>query len=378
MILSPLVKKTSFDIGRCSIRVRRVGVGDDDDEPPYEQLNSLKKQISFYYRNRSWDSAKKLTNAYELVATSPMPVSRSFFKLYEILSDFETKIEHFSGSQIEDMRCLFLAEGPGGFVEAFETFCASRRHRSPGGGTRRLFCNTLIDKCSRTVPCWKIPTVRMNADAVVFCDGVDGTGNIYSIDNIDSIVSKVGGQGTVHLVTADGGFDFSDDFDSQEINALQLIVAEAYAAMLALSAGGTFVLKMFDVSLQRTLIVMQLISSAFASTHVMKPMTSRQANSEKYMVLMGYTRDEEVLKILRDCVASFSTDPLDDVRVDREFERKVKTANKDIVDAQIRNISKTIAFLNVQPSSLVLGEIASNQKRRAAAWSAHFFQTKRP
>jgi hypothetical protein len=62
-------------------------------------LEILKNQIDTSYTNREWDKAKKLSNPYELIhipnrkiksesISSYDPLSRSFFKLWEIIHHF--------------------------------------------------------------------------------------------------------------------------------------------------------------------------------------------------------------------------------------------------------------------------------------------------
>lgn len=381
---STLLKKMSFDIP-CD-----GGSGDDDApgqqtsltfddllaKPIQDKLFAYKNQISFHYKNKTWDSVKKLTNAFELLVRNPTPVSRSFFKLYEMLSDHASEIRSLlpGAIGISKWRALFLAEGPGGFVEAFHTF-RSRHAASAADACEPMYCNTLVNRSNRSVPCWKIPTTEMKAARVrvEFCNGRDGTGNLYSMDNIDSIVADVGGEGAVHIATADGGFDFSDDFSSQESNALQLIVAESYAALRALCVGGTFVLKVFDVSSRHTIAFIQTLARAFERARMTKPMSSRQANSEKYVVLVGYKGPFEGMGVLRRCVVERTVEPLLGVRLGRLFLDGIDRANSAMINAQIQNISRTIAYINVPPGQAALCEITAAQQRRAAAWTEHFF-----
>lgn len=52
--------------------------------------------------------------------------------------------------------------------------------------------------------------------------------------------------------------------------------------------GGTFVLKMFTIFECNSLCRMYLLCCAFDSVLVKKPVTSRQGNSEVYVVCRGY------------------------------------------------------------------------------------------
>ena len=50
-----------------------------------------------------------------------------------------------------------------------------------------------------------------------------------------------------HLVTADGGFDFSIDFNKQEQLSYRLIFCEIVTALSVQRIGGHFVCKLFDL-----------------------------------------------------------------------------------------------------------------------------------
>ena len=70
-----------------------------------------------------WEKSKKQHNEYEYIYTSSkkdlnvcsiVPVSRSYFKLYEMIIDF-----HLLKSNIF---CACLAEGPGGFIHCLNDY----------------------------------------------------------------------------------------------------------------------------------------------------------------------------------------------------------------------------------------------------------------
>ena len=90
-------------------------------ESLYFYLNKIKKNITVY--NKFWDVFKKITNPYEYIHTiipnnkvaicKYKPISRSFFKLIEIINAFNFLDESYP------IKSFHLAEGPGGFIEAF-------------------------------------------------------------------------------------------------------------------------------------------------------------------------------------------------------------------------------------------------------------------
>ncbi len=53
-------------------------------------------------------------------------------------------------------------------------------------------------------------------------------------------------------------------------------------------AGGTFILKIFDSFMRHTVDMIYLLSSFYDHVYITKPETSRYANSEKYLVCIGF------------------------------------------------------------------------------------------
>ena len=88
-------------------------------------LNTHKNKIDEIYNEnpKLWDEIKKFSNEYEFIYTNNLdnfknisnifPISRSYFKLWEILHDF--KLITFTSH--ESFVSCHLAEGPGGFIE---------------------------------------------------------------------------------------------------------------------------------------------------------------------------------------------------------------------------------------------------------------------
>ena len=263
----------------------------------HRALDECKGGISEHFRNRKWDRFKKLCNEHELVHTSTLdrpsmsaacPISRSYFKLWEAMRAFPGA---FAVDRPTPVRAVFLAEGPGGFVEAFMTARAARAEAD------ELFGMTLISPTNRNVPEWKI------SSNLRVCAGADGTGNLYNPLNADCLAEGVGAA-SADIVTADGGFDFSVDYSQQERMSLRLIAAEVYCALRVQATGGTLFLKVFDLRLPETIIVLGVLARNYAQMSIFKPMMSRPANSEKYVVCTAFrgASDLESLRVLREFV----------------------------------------------------------------------------
>ena len=90
------------------------------------------------------------------------------------------------------------------------------------------------------------------------------------------------------FVTGDGGFDFSIDFNKQEILSIKLIFCQICYAIALQKPGGTFILKIFDIFTQATIDLLYLLSTLYNKVYIIKPCTSRTANSERYVVCRNF------------------------------------------------------------------------------------------
>lgn len=116
--------------------------------------------------------------------------------------------------------------------------------------------------------------------------GIDKTGNLLHIENFIDIALRFGSQ--MEFITADGGFDFSDDFNRQEICILPLLVAQICYALCLQKMSWSFILKVFDCFLLPTVDLLYLLSSFYERVYVSKPLTSRMANSERYIICENF------------------------------------------------------------------------------------------
>jgi hypothetical protein len=112
--------------------------------------------------------------------------------------------------------------------------------------------------------------------------GKDHTGNLLNIENFEHCVKRYGE--SMDLVTADGGFDFSKDFNRQEISITNLLWGQVCYAICLQKPGGNFVLKIFDIFYEHTVHILYFLAGVYEEVNVCKLKTSRIGNSEKYVV----------------------------------------------------------------------------------------------
>jgi len=228
-----------------------------------------------------WEKYRNITNPYEFINTPipnnngrPVckltPLSRSFFKMVEIINTFNL-VKEFPNS----INSYHLAEGPGGFIEAM---CYSRMDRRDN-----YYGMTLIDDNNRSVPGWRKSQNFITRNTNVTIErGCDGTGDLTNLDNLVDCYARH--KSSMDIITADGGFDFSSDFNNQETTSLSLIICQIAFAISMQKKGGHFVIKVFDTFKKSSIDLIYILSFLYEEVYFIKPNTSRYTNSEKYIV----------------------------------------------------------------------------------------------
>ena len=293
------------------------------------ELNSTKSKIDRYYNE--WESVKKIIHDYEYVyyssyrkknISSVAPVSRSYFKFREIFYDFNMNINDINS-------VCKLAEAPGGFIE-------SLIHLS-NGKKINIYANSLLSN-DKSIPMWNNKIKRYKINTLY---GIKNNGDICDFHNIISMIKKVG-RDTCELVTGDGGFDYSSDYSNQEKNSLRLIRCEIFLALNIQKVGGKFICKIFDTFHIETIKLLYLLNLSYEKVYLYKPRTSRNSNSEKYIVCLNYKGyNKELVNIMSH---SIKTDILN-IMIDKTFYNKLLKFICEYSIQQIKSINKGIFLI---------------------------------
>jgi len=345
-------------------------------------LRRYKDIITEFNAKNVWDRYKKYANDYELIYTSSsglpsissyVSLSRSFYKLWEIMFDFRDEFLGLS-DPAKKMRAVFLAEGPGGFVEAFSHF-RKALFKTLHADMDDMFGMTLLSS-NKNVPNWKLQQDFVKEYNIQLVYGSDGTGDLYNVDNIAYLVDKVG-LNKCDFITGDGGFDFSTDFNEQEDASLRLIASEIYAALLLQAPGGSFILKIFDIFNHTTIKLLFILRTCYDKVYIVKPLSSRPANSEKYIVCVNFKgAPTQFLTCLEHYAHSQSPECLCDIHPDHCFQQDICHFNAYYTCKQVTSIIKTIFFIDlfeVDQRSFV--ENLKHQLERAVRW-CHKYKVK--
>ncbi len=312
-------------------------------------LNEIKEQINQY--NNYWDNAKKFINPYEFIHTNVpnhnfsiskyKPISRAFFKILEIYNTF-----NIIDKRKRIINSFHLAEGPGGFIEATSYLRSNKLDTYYG--------MSLIDDNNHSVPGWKKADIFLKKNKnVVIERGKDNTGNLFNPENYRYCYEKY--KNSMDIITGDGGFDFSIDYNRQEGLAVRLLLTQIAYAVAMQNKNGVFILKMFDLFLLPSFQIVYLLSTLYKKVFIIKPNTSRYANSEKYIVCLGFKNINTVGLVYKfytiltqftntnfeeSCIKSIINFP-----IQIYYKTTIREINCILGTQQIENILNTIKFI---------------------------------
>jgi 23S rRNA U2552 (ribose-2'-O)-methylase RlmE/FtsJ len=382
----PFLGKSNLVLKHNSDKPPNLRLEYSDNIEPLEEFkelckitNEYKCQIDNLKSQTIWDFYKKLSNEYELLHQTIKkknintgianydPISRSFFKLWEIIQDF-----NLIDNNRKTYNFLGLAEGPGGFIECFNNY----RRRYCKENNDRIFGMTL--KSNRVeVPGWKKSQRVINeCREIQIIYGVDNTGNLYNPENIEylkeTIIEATKGE-NVDIVTADGGFDFSNDYTNQELMMIRLLYCEIIGAFSTLKKGGHFILKIFDLFHKPTLDLLNYLTYFFEEVIITKPFSSRPANSEKYIVCKGFKGIEQdlfngLVRMMLDFREEGQIVSLNDNKLEKEFIDCIVAYEIYHSNKQIKNILKTLLYIEIGLDNESINEIKKIQIAYGFLW----------
>lgn len=321
---------------------------------PYDNIYFKKHyDVSVNYKNgidiygKKWEKVKKSVNIYEYVYTkydihsnicSILPISRSYFKLHEICIDYNIENIH---------KCVCIAEGPGGFIQ----------YLNDNKSVNDIYGITLISE-DKNIPIWSYKLY--NKANIHLLDG-DGTGDICKYDNIMYFINNIG-KNSCDLITCDGGIDYSNNFTNQESESYNFIYNEILLALNLQTNGGTLILKIFDIFNTDTINLIYLLYNVYDIITICKPYTSRNTNSEKYLVCQKYNYDKNIIDLLFD---NFNNKKLN-IYIPKSFLDDLNYYNDVYCEIQNNNIQNVLNIL--KSNNIYIDKPNKNQIIKAKKW----------
>ena len=345
---------------RLSIHDKKLNFSEKEENSTiYEnkkKLSDLKCEID-KYDQKKWGEAKKKANNYEYIYTSSKminnickvsPISRSYFKIHEMIKNNNL----LEGSSIF---CACLAEGPGGFIH-----CINQLSKYEHMDIQKIYGITLISR-DKKIPYWNQNILNNPMNQII--NGKDETGNLYNYENVDCFIKEIN-HNFCHLITADGGFDYSDDYNSQEISSYKLIYSEIYTALNIQKLNGNFIIKIFDIFTYKTIQLLYLLYNCYSLIELYKPLTSRLSNSEKYIICTGFKGCPNNIK--RTLKKYYNNCEKLHIEIPESFINDINNFNENFVISQMSSIEKVLKI--IKENKIIEKKPTKEQIQNAIQW----------
>ncbi|KAK2575014.1 hypothetical protein KPH14_008761 [Odynerus spinipes] len=268
-----------------------------------DQLNEVKNRLNSYNLNE-WhmhtSKRNKAGQVHHRVRRDIRPefLTQAWCKFYEILSFFDVVPQDEISKNYNCFTSVHLCEAPGAFVTSLNHWLKTNTDFKWNWLATTLNPYYEGNPLSRMINDERF--IRHTLDHWDF--GEDNTGNLMNLKNLDKLVEKAKVNDDVLLITADGSIDCVDVPGEQEIVVSHLHYCETVAALHLLNKGGSFVIKIFTTFEHTSVCLLYLLSCCFYKVFVTKPATSKEGNSETYVVCMnfkGYAYVAPYLQTLR-------------------------------------------------------------------------------
>eukprot|EP00742_Colponemidia_sp_Colp-10_P005154 GILJ01005504.1.p1 GENE.GILJ01005504.1~~GILJ01005504.1.p1 ORF type:complete len:917 (-),score=93.02 GILJ01005504.1:89-2839(-) len=223
-------------------------------------VQKLRYQIDAEMCTVAWAKFYEMVETYDLVPPSAIDARRlNSVHLCEAPGAFICSLNHYVRTKFENMEWDWLAISLNPYFEGNDL-------------------GAMIDDdrfISQTSDHWYF--------------GVDNSGNILKQENVQGLWDTAMRRfDKVLLVTADGSVDCSTNPNEQESVVAALHYAELIAGLGILAKGGSFVLKLFTLFEHSTIGLLFLFACFFDDLKVCKPATSKDGNSETYVIAKGF------------------------------------------------------------------------------------------
>jgi hypothetical protein len=195
--------------------------------------------------------------------------------MIEILEEFKEELS----SSLPLRNSFHLCEAPGGFIEATNNSALIDQDHWKWTSV------SLKDDIQ-----FKLPFMLKKKGEIVL--GPEGNGDITLPENLSYFCKKY--ENSFELATADGGFEGNlEQRNQQESESAKLLWHEIMISLYVLKNDGFCVVKLFDTFEPVTLRMLFIFSQFFKKSFIVKPVSSRVCNSERYLIGCSFLRSPE-------------------------------------------------------------------------------------
>lgn len=240
---------------------------------PYEMLNPAKTYRQF--------KSNKIHDRYHI---SEPPVSRAYFKMFEILHVFNL-IKPIQKNQ--NLNFLSIGDAPGGFAQCLSHIFPKSKVKTVSLNDSNKTRKKLGLSLDETIISYK-PIIKSNKN--IFIEYMkDETGDLLDVDNILYMSKKY--PHTMDLVAGDGALSYYELYllgISKESQHTRLLLCEIIISLICLKLHGSFCVKLYGRYTEVTVQIMMWLSEMFESVYLYKLKSIRITNNETFLVCTNY------------------------------------------------------------------------------------------
>jgi cap2 methyltransferase len=367
-----------------------------------QKLNATKRRIDPITNNprlrEKYDKLVDMTRAHDALRGKggvlvkeygAEIVTNAWLKMYEMmpfLHPMLSKLQKTKGSK--QFHSFHIAEAPGNFMLAInhklKTEYSSVEWEWLANSYRELYAS----RASRENESGYLPDqyglIAQYPDRWVF--GADCDGDITSPANIISFAQTIRSSpymnGLLQFITSDVKYVPQDvNFDEEERINLPVHLGHMICSLVALSKGGTMILKQFTLFEGPSIAMLYLMACCFKQLRIVKPETSRPGNSEIYVVGVDYKKNLSTLQIdklmnIMNYVRFLNTESgspsiFQKADIPISFVEKIMKIETQLAKIQIMHIDRNLKLLEEyqdSPYSRVQRDLAPIREKAAATW----------
>ena len=249
------------------------------------ELNATKQQLDDKFKARQfaayWRTCDPFVHEKDVVAKlgDTFNVSNAWIKCYEIEKYYKMIPDEVDGQFVHFDNAAF----PGSFILATHHYIATQR---PWLDSYTWYGSSLIENNEFTTTQLEDKYNLYKNYPANWLMGPGNNGDVLNPANQRNFAERLGG--TVDIYTSDLGFDVSSDYNNQELIQAQANNGQILSGLLTLKPGGCLITKQYSIFEPVTCSVIYIVAQFFDKLYVAKPYTSREANSEVYLVGIGF------------------------------------------------------------------------------------------
>lgn len=347
--IKEVIKLNRFSFTLPSVDLNSKDVGLINDFPSlHDQLEKEKDELGKVEKvdPRSYSMAKDSLDMFnaELAKLNLLlrgnlgghkVISNAWLKLWEMLhcDQLVKPSDNFSS--------FHNAEFPGSFLFALNHYLKTYHPEM----NHKWYASSLVDEKSGALPdtYGLVKLYRSN-----WLMDEKNNGDVTDVKVLKSMREKI--KGGVDLYTSD--ISIGTEVNQEETEAI-LNAGQVVAGMMTLKKGGNLVTKQFTFHHRFTISLMGLIAAHFDTVKVVKPLTSRPASSEVYIVALNYHGSEEAkesIDLILESIKKKRIEPL--VKsLPSDFLIAIGTANRLLFDRNVQYLKRNARFASFIQSS---------------------------